>query len=315
MAVSTHRRLAWLGLILLLIVGAVGWPPAPAQASRPNGAGLVVRHGDGRLIYVYVEFNEPTITGEELLLRSGLALETTPFAGQGQAICRLDGEGCPASDCFCESYSSPAYFWVYFKLTPEGTWASQPIGAGNRVIQDGDVDGWSWTSGPANLPATSIDEIARLNGVDRNPPEPEPTPTPAPAPPPPPTQTPEPTQAPEPTATEVPTPTPPAPTETTVSGTVTPPPAASAAPTATPAPSPTATPAATPNPTTTAAASPVARAVEIDSTGAARALEPVAQGDSGGLDAGDYAPFAAIFVAILGIGGWVLYQRRGRSAR
>ncbi len=165
------------------------------QAQRPNGAGLVVQHGDGTLIYVYVPFEEDSISGEELLTRSALAIEVDVFGGLGLAVCSLNGEGCPSDDCFCQSYSDPATFWHYYTWTESG-WTENPFGASVRVLSDGDIDGWSWNAGSNSLPSVSIDEIATLNGFDRSPPQPTDTATAVP--------TLAPTATPVPTATAIP---------------------------------------------------------------------------------------------------------------
>ncbi|MDI3339918.1 MAG: hypothetical protein QJR03_05225 [Sphaerobacter sp.] len=302
------RRAPWFlplgALLALALLWLVGSPTA--DAARPNGAGLVVRHGDGRLVYVYVEFTEPAITGADLLARSGLATTIAPFGGLGEAVCALDGEGCPADNCFCQSYQSPAYFWHYYTLGPDGTWRLAPSGPASRTIRDGDVDGWSWSAGTGDLPPTSIDEIARLNGVDRAAPEP-----PAPAPPPPPTPTP--AAAPAPTAPPPVSANPP-----TVTPTSTPTPAQPAGPSptvaATPAPAAvraTATPAATPTatvpPAASPAASPIARAVEVTPSGqiTPRATD---QG-SGGIPA-SYLTFGALLLAAGGATAVALVRRR-----
>lgn len=152
-------------LAALAMLAALVFSPRAAAADT-NAAGLVVRHGDGRLVYVYVEFTEPELTGMELLTRSGLATEVTTFSGLGSAVCSLDGEGCPSDDCFCQSDDNPSYYWQYLSLTPDGTWNLEMNGPDNRTVRDGDVDGWSWAADDPQLPAISIDEIARLNGVD-----------------------------------------------------------------------------------------------------------------------------------------------------
>ncbi len=114
-----------------------------------------MRHGDGTLVYAYVEFDDETISGEDLLLRSGLDLIVTPFGGLGIGICAINGEGCPADNCYCQSYGNPAYFWNYFNYTG-GQWVSQPRGPTARQLADGDIDGWSWTAGEPR-PATGHD--------------------------------------------------------------------------------------------------------------------------------------------------------------
>jgi hypothetical protein len=200
LASSNRQRGARLiaALLVLVAIGLVGILPAAAQ--RPNGAGLVVRFGDGSIIYAYVQFEEESITSEELLYRSGLAVAIAPYSGLGAGVCMINGEGCPSDDCFCQSYATPAYFWHFY--ANDGGWRELLQGASSRSVGDGDIDGWSWTAGESGLPAVTIDEIALMNGVDRNPPPPTETPTPEP------TSTPSPTDTPQPTATQ------PAPTNT-----------------------------------------------------------------------------------------------------
>lgn len=258
---SLGLRLALGACLLLVAVTAI--PLAGAQAPARNGAGLVVRHGDGSLIYAYVEFDGESINGEELLLRSGLEFVVAPFGGLGTGVCAINGEGCPADDCYCQSYGSPALYWQYF--AGNDGWVSQLQGPTSRRLGDGDIDGWSWTGGDHGLPPVTIEEIAAITGFDRSP---EPTATVLPAPAPIPTDTP--TFEPEPTPTATvpatdtpapePTPTPnpqaiattPPPTETP---TATPPATATstATSTATGTAAPTATHTATPESTATAA--------------------------------------------------------------
>lgn len=171
---------AWVGyifFIMLLLLSITG----SAQAQRPNGAGLIIQHGDGTLIYVYVPFEEDSISGEELLASSALAIEVDVFGGLGMAVCSLNGEGCPPDDCFCQSYSDPANFWHFYTWT-SGGWSENPLGVSTRTLVDGDIDGWSWNAGAHSLPLVTIDEIASVNGFDRRQPDPTATLTPVPSP-------------------------------------------------------------------------------------------------------------------------------------
>lgn len=318
-------RRAGVALLVLLIAGAAALPGAsrPTVAAEPHGAGLVVRHGDGRVVYAYVEFTEESITGEDLLVRSGLPQTLAPFGGLGVAVCSLDGEGCPADNCFCQSYGSPSYYWHYYRLNADGTWSSVGTGPSSHTIRDGDVVGWSWTAGDSGLPPISIDEIARLNGVDRSAPSSEPTAPAQPTPTPEPTPTPLPTSTPTPVPTPTPAPTPtPEPTESATSPTTpTPVPQAvtEASPTPSLAPTPTATPVGTPPGTPSPAASatsaatppgsPVARAVVVDPSGSVTPVD-VSDGDTRGFDATSYLAFAVILAAVGGVAAWAIVQRR-----
>ena len=63
-------------------------------AGATNQAGLVVKFGDGRTLTYCIEFTEDSITGIELLQRSGLTVVTSNSGGLGAAVCSIDGEGC-----------------------------------------------------------------------------------------------------------------------------------------------------------------------------------------------------------------------------
>lgn len=312
-----RNRLRRGGVFLLAaaLVGLVSLVPAAAQ--RPNGAGLVVRHGDGTVLYVYVQFEEETISGEELFYRSGLEVTVAPFGGLGAGVCAINGEGCPADDCWCHSYSSPAYFWHYYALV-DGAWVEQLRGPTSRMLRDGDVDGWSWTAGDPGLPATSIDAIALLNGVDRNAPEPTATetatvvPTATDTPPPP-----EPSATPLLVATPTTTASPPA-VATATAASPTPTAAAPRAATATAtfeddptrtAGAPTATPVAAlataQAPTATRAVTSVA--VAVNPSGTVTVLQPASPGEAASPRA--YIVFGAMAVAVLAIGVVVATRR------
>ncbi len=135
---------------LLLLALAAGAPAAnaqPAPTPAPNQAALVIQHGDGRLVTACVAFDEPSISGLELLERSGV-----PFVAQrssiGAAVCQIDGEGCayPGEDCFCKRDGATSVYWAYNRLQA-GEWALSPVGALSTSVRPGDVEGWAWGTG------------------------------------------------------------------------------------------------------------------------------------------------------------------------
>ncbi|MDQ2786569.1 MAG: hypothetical protein M3Y58_16380 [Chloroflexota bacterium] len=175
----------WSGLKVLLaalvILIALTSGAGPAQPTRAAGAvGIVVRHGDGRILYAYVPLTSDRMTGAEALQKSGLTLNVTAGGAYGTAVCAIDGEGCdaPKENCFCKSYGSPSFYWHYYARGPDGAWRTASIGAGNRVLHDGDVDGWSWTSGDSGLASVTPAQIAAAVQATPAPPTPL---TPAPA--------------------------------------------------------------------------------------------------------------------------------------
>jgi hypothetical protein len=147
-------------LLLLLLV------PSTVRAQEENRAGLVIVHGDGRVVQQCVFFAEESISGYELLQRAGGALSVEAGA-MGATVCSIDGEGCsyPAEACFCRCQGSPCVYWSYWRLQAGGGWRYQPLGAGNTRVQDGDVEAWRWAEGttqkaPEPPPATFDDICA-----------------------------------------------------------------------------------------------------------------------------------------------------------
>ncbi len=169
---GSGARLALLLSLLLLVSSA----PVRAQEGG-NQAGLVVVHGDGRVVTRCVRFDEPQISGLTLLQRSGIAFsaDTGPM---GSTICSLDNEGCPPSDCWCQCKGTPCAYWIYFQRNPDGSWAYANIGAALRQVFPGDVDGWMWGDTTSVPPVVSFEAICGSPGpADPNPADPTATPT------------------------------------------------------------------------------------------------------------------------------------------
>ena len=144
-------------LALLLALLAVLLP----AAQDDNRVGLVVDFGDGQVATRCVTFAEPQIGGYDVLLRSGLALEVDQQGG-GTAICRIEGTGCAADDCFCACTGDACRYWSYWHQS-DGQWQYAPAGATLTEVGDGDVEGWVW--GPGSVteapppPAVSFADI------------------------------------------------------------------------------------------------------------------------------------------------------------
>lgn len=150
------RRLLVVALLVLL--------PGVARAQDKNQAGLVVVFGDGRVEQQCVAFTEESISGYDLLQRSGLPLSVEAGA-IGPTVCSIDKEGCsfPAESCFCRCQGSPCIYWSYWHLEDGGTWRYQSLGAGNTKVRSGDVEGWHWAAGTTQKaeepPAVSFADI------------------------------------------------------------------------------------------------------------------------------------------------------------
>ncbi len=123
------------------------------HAEGPNQVALVVQHGDGSLVVRCVAFSQPSLTGYDILARSGLDIAAA-IGPLGAVVCALDGEGCPTGYCFCQS---PPNYWSYWKMR-DGAWVYAQMSANSQKVHDGAVEGWAWGPGepPAILPFDSV---------------------------------------------------------------------------------------------------------------------------------------------------------------
>jgi len=152
--------------VLSLILAAVLTSPVQAQQPDPHRAGLVVVHGDGSTSSTCVTFSGESISGAELIRRSGLGVTLGEYGGLGYGVCAIGDEGCPAGrDCFCECRGSPCAYWVYSHQSFDGSWAISGVGASGWQVHDGDVDGWVWGDGSAAPPAVAFEEICPSQGT------------------------------------------------------------------------------------------------------------------------------------------------------
>lgn len=143
------RLLALLTLLLLTACApAASAPTEPAQG--PSRAGLVIRYADGRVETYCVQFEEPAISGEQLLRRAGVEVAADASNPMGALVCGIQGEGCayPAEDCLCQCQGGgPCAYWAYFTRAAGGDWAYSALGASARQVGDGDMDAWVWLTG------------------------------------------------------------------------------------------------------------------------------------------------------------------------
>jgi hypothetical protein len=139
----------------------------PAVAANPARAGLVIDHGDGRMAYAIVTFDEEEIPGAELIDRSGVEVTEVSFGGLGVAVCAIDETGCDIATCrkrVCQGPARDDPYWQYFVRSAEGTWQVAALGLSGDSIADGGVRAFIWSAGVPDFPAPSIDEIARMAG-------------------------------------------------------------------------------------------------------------------------------------------------------
>lgn len=150
-------------LAILIASSAIGLLPASAQTT-PDYAGIVIRPGDGTVTYAYVPLDE-TVSGIDLLRRSGVSLLTVGFGGLGEGVCRIQETGCDVGPCrtrLCQTGDRESPYWRYFHQDANGQWVGAPLGGSATKVSPGEVDGWSWTPDDALLPEVTIEEIPAL---------------------------------------------------------------------------------------------------------------------------------------------------------
>lgn len=143
---SSAVRKAFAGSLCLLVALLVSLP-AMAQEPAGNQAALIVEYGDGRTESVCVTFAEESITGTDLLLRSGLPVGMDSTA-LGTSLCQVRDVGCEVGRqaCFCQCQGVDCLYWTYF-LWQDDAWTYSPLGPSLRQLKDGDADAWVWGDG------------------------------------------------------------------------------------------------------------------------------------------------------------------------
>lgn len=307
------KRLLILCLPLLVLL-----LPAQTQGQTTNRAGIVVKFSDGRVQTSCVSFQTESISGLDLLQRTGLDV-IAQSSGGNAAVCKIGGDGCafPAEPCFCKfGGGQQGQYWAYWRLNGSA-WQYAAQGASSTRVTNGDVDGWAYGNGNvqsgASPPVTTFDQICPVAQPEPVQPEPEPTDKPAPEPTaqPAPEPTASPTLAPTARPTIAPTarPTAPivaeAPTNTPEPPTTTP---TIKLPTATVTITPTATivPTSTDQPTGTPSATVISAATPTS----APTPTPTATPESSGAALGSYAIFGVMLAGLLGAIGVAQWRRR-----
>jgi hypothetical protein len=133
-----------LGLVVMIMLVAVYSGCAPSLDQGGGRAAVVVQFSEGDHVVHVVEFEGQSISGMDLLRRSGLdVLEKTGF------VCRIGSQGCDLAACPCLGE-----YWSYWYLR-DGAWVYSNAGAAARRVVDGTVEAWVW--GDGQQPPPEID--------------------------------------------------------------------------------------------------------------------------------------------------------------
>lgn len=139
----------WTRMVLMIaaamLLASLLGTSALAQ-SPTKQVGLVVRYGSGveHMEIVTVPANATTL---DVLRASSLDIETAEYGPDFVALCRIGPDGCPASNCFCQTD-----FWAFWVLNEaETAWEFSMVGIAAHVPRDRGVVGFSWTGVDANF--------------------------------------------------------------------------------------------------------------------------------------------------------------------
>ncbi len=163
-APCSPRRHGLLVAVALVCIIVAPWLHGTVAAQEPaHAAGLMIDYGDGRVSYAWVPFTEESISGIELLKRSGLSLVAVSFGGLGEGICSIEGTGCGVEPCrarLCQTADRESPYWQYVRQDGPGNWKPFALGASQSDVRDGEIDGWAWSGTSPVLPALTLADIA-----------------------------------------------------------------------------------------------------------------------------------------------------------
>jgi hypothetical protein len=153
------------GMFLFFALVLAGSMPLGVNAqAATHRAGLVVRFGDGGVVTRCVSFSESSLSGAELLGRSGLLVVLDLNSSIGAGVCKIGNQGCDrGKPCFCQCEGSTCAYWQYFHLQG-GAWKYSNLGAGVYQVPDGAVEGWAWGNNVAP-PVMSLDQICAASAL------------------------------------------------------------------------------------------------------------------------------------------------------
>lgn len=118
-------------------------------------AAVVIDHSDGQRVVRVVPFHGETITGIQLLFRTGVDVVWRDF-GWGIAFCAIDGEGYPAETCFGD-WDEP--FWQFSILNSEDFFEWSIYIGPDSIARDQDVHGYFFGIYGVTQPPISRAEI------------------------------------------------------------------------------------------------------------------------------------------------------------
>ena len=140
-------RAALAALAVTVLCAGAGVVSTAAPASAAGSSAVVVIDTGGGVQWATISFSG-TITGVQELQLAGASLATYGFAGQGLAVCAINGTGHAATDDACLGTPDDPEYWAYFRAPSGATgWSYARQGGGSSTVGDGDVEGWRYGTG------------------------------------------------------------------------------------------------------------------------------------------------------------------------
>jgi hypothetical protein len=150
---ASRALAASVALVAFVAAGVVS--SSPARAAGSSTAVVVI--DTGASVRSAVIHFDGTIDGIQALELAGANPVTYGFAGQGAAVCALDGVGNPAGPS-CLVGPNSEYWAYYLAHGGTGSWSYSRGCACAVTVSDGDVEGWRYGLGAA--PRASADFCA-----------------------------------------------------------------------------------------------------------------------------------------------------------
>ena len=146
------------GLIMGLWLLATGTASAQTPTSAELQIGVVISlHGQVKTYCVSVP---PSATGLDALEATGVDVlaQRGPL---GAGICRVQNTGCtpPTDTCFCQCQGSQCNYWAYH-YQEQNKWVYSGLGASNRKLQQGSLEGWLWSEGTGQTPSSQLPTLS-----------------------------------------------------------------------------------------------------------------------------------------------------------
>ena len=140
-------------VILVALIGTTTTGGARAVAADNSTTTAVIVIDTGSSVRAITVDVGSGMTGLAALQRVA-DVSVLSFAGNGGAVCAIDGFGNQATQAGCLVGPNGQY-WAYFHSSGgAGAWSYSPVGAGSFTVHGGDVEGWRYGTGakPAASP-------------------------------------------------------------------------------------------------------------------------------------------------------------------